>query len=42
MRGDEVVVENIAFEGARGPNRNGSGIRHEEGTNGAQLRVSRQ
>jgi hypothetical protein len=31
MRGDEVVVENIAFEGARGPNRNGSGIRHEEG-----------
>lgn len=31
MRGDEVVVDNIAFEGARGPNRNGSGIRHEEG-----------
>ncbi len=31
MRGDEVVVDNIAFEGARGPHRNGSGIRHEEG-----------
>lgn len=31
MRGDEVVVDNIAFEGARGPNLNGSGIRHEEG-----------
>ncbi len=31
IRGDEVVVDNIAFEGARGPNRNGSGIRHEEG-----------
>ena len=31
MRGDEMVVEHIAFEGARGPYSNGSGIRHEAG-----------
>ena len=31
IRGEDFLVENIVFRGARGPNLNGSGIRHEEG-----------
>ncbi|MDD3354807.1 right-handed parallel beta-helix repeat-containing protein [Zoogloea sp.] len=31
IRGDEVTVDNITFEGARVPARNGAGIRHEAG-----------
>lgn len=31
VRGDDVLVENIAFVGARVPDRNGAGIRHEQG-----------
>lgn len=31
VKGDQVVVENIEFSGARVPHRNGSGIRHEGG-----------
>lgn len=31
VRGGDVLIENIAFRGARVPDRNGSGIRHEQG-----------
>lgn len=31
IRGADVLVENIVFRGARVPDRNGSGIRHERG-----------
>lgn len=31
MRGGDIEVDNVAFEGARGPNLNGSGIRLEAG-----------
>jgi hypothetical protein len=31
IKGDDVVIENIAFEGARVPDRNGAGVRHEGG-----------
>lgn len=31
MRGGDIQVDNVAFEGARGPNLNGSGIRLEAG-----------
>jgi hypothetical protein len=31
IRGEDVLVENIAFKGARVRHRNGAGIRHEEG-----------
>ena len=31
IRGGDIIVENIEFTGARGPNRNGAGIRFERG-----------
>lgn len=31
VKGDDVLVENVEFRGARNPSRNGAGIRHEGG-----------
>jgi len=31
IRGDNVTIENLAFVGARVPDRNGAGVRHERG-----------
>ena len=31
IRGDDIIVENIEFTGARVPDRNGAGIRFERG-----------